>query len=1076
MANVRPELNVGATAPDFESTIASGPLKYHEWVGESWSIVFSHPESALVTELTELARKLPDIEKRGVKVVGFSRDWSNEGAQWGRILQDNGPQSGLGKDVHILSDEQARMSTLYGMISDQNSGATPSVPNTTFLVDHKKVIKLVLTFPTCLSTGFDQILQFVDDNAGPLQDLSAETFGLDVHGKPLPSQVTSTTGQEGEGKAARVVTIVAGATNYIQQALAIMDNIADIGKDLPFVSPAFILLKTIIDIEQRAQDVDTKCVDLVQRCTFMLSHLPALKNIKITDSTRQVIDRMNEVLKKAAALIQAYRKQGVIARRLSIQNKDRFVSCASSLTDCTNDLTISLQIHQSTQLDILIQPAPSDPADEEAAKWVAAHGGIDAVRSNEALVKQFASEMKLSVDDKVMEQLNTNITEALQQNQDRLEQSLNEIVSASVIEGIKGLAARLNESANEPTFICVQCDKEFRDSTNGDKSCSFHVSEIYTASKNYACCGAKNPCQVRRHRSEHHCDYLYGKFFLYARQLVVDQWIDIKDYNFDTKEEIEASVGRVTHMSGPPELPTILIRVGNVSPSTPYLFKTYNTHDLEVASKTAEITHQTVIFRTSHSKDQFGIAEWELSAGVITGITVSVKAATSSKPFVRYCPIDITTATVSGEIKAKSEGGFRSYKPNKPYVLPKVQKVTAILPERALRAVRKDFKTRTSSKLPVVLSVMSDPRWWPMRNSLELRGTISPGKYLFSIKTRLAPRKLSPSLHSLELVNGTTLPASIDPRQNWTMKFIAHISRSEEEQEINTKWWNSSFIARKRPLRLKLVLKDIEDEECSLVLDYVFPGVELSKPSWDSLGYFYIEEPRSWNRYGIDITKPLYEGDSVVLAIRHSSLNTETLKAAVYQAQKSDKGESEIDLKIGQTLQEGMSDAWTWKCWALVDLSCQAVYAFKILITKDIVGTTGYACLAYVPCPQYGEVLDEERPIQYANELVQFPTLDLYVPEPVMLDDEFDDFVPEAVPPPPPPTLPAGVETSAVGVGGNTTSTSAAQLVIPDDVRQRLISIDDSLSRQAATSIEQNTSLARIAVLLEQLIENLKAK
>jgi bacterioferritin (cytochrome b1) len=87
-----------------------------------------------------------------------------------------------------------------------------------------------------------------------------------------------------------------------------------VGKAIPFVAPAFILLKVIIDLERRAQDADAKCTDLIERVTFMLSHLPALEKVEILPATRHAIDRMNEALKEAAALIAAYRKQSRVVR------------------------------------------------------------------------------------------------------------------------------------------------------------------------------------------------------------------------------------------------------------------------------------------------------------------------------------------------------------------------------------------------------------------------------------------------------------------------------------------------------------------------------------------------------------------------------------------------------------------------------------------------------------------------------------------------------------------------------------------------------------------------------------------
>ena len=83
----------------------------------------------------------------------------------------------------------------------------------------------------------------------------------------------------------------------IQTALQVLETLSDVGKALPFVAPAFIILKVIIDIERRARDVDAKCTDLIERLTFMLSHLPALEKVEITPPTRKVIDRMNDALK-----------------------------------------------------------------------------------------------------------------------------------------------------------------------------------------------------------------------------------------------------------------------------------------------------------------------------------------------------------------------------------------------------------------------------------------------------------------------------------------------------------------------------------------------------------------------------------------------------------------------------------------------------------------------------------------------------------------------------------------------------------------------------------------------------------
>ncbi|KAJ3725669.1 hypothetical protein DFJ43DRAFT_1041470 [Lentinula guzmanii] len=1086
-------LNTGSIAPNFEGHSAAGSIKLHQWSGDSWSIVFSHPGSSFSKELNEVARRLPDIDRRGIKVIGLSRNWRDESQHWSKVLQHYNSQPGAGRNVQIIADDQGRLCDLYAMLPQRNSSGVVSDPNTVFLVDPMKVIRMVLSYPSLLSTALTQILRFVDDNAGPLQDIPTEIFGLDANGR---GQIYGQENKVSDSGSVDAVTVVKNAaslvsnigkdvsssdasgssndtvtqtTDYIQHAMTVMDSLADLGKVMPFMAPAFVIIKAIIAVEQRAREVDAKCTDLVQRVTFMLSHLPALKNINVTDSTRQVVDRINDVLKKAAALIQTYRKQSAVARRLSVHNKDRFASCASSLSQCTNDLMVSLQIHQTTQLDILTRPVPSDPEDEAANQFITSHGGIDAVKGNETLIKQFATEMKLTVDDNVMEQLNTNISVVLQQNQDRLEQSLNESVSASVVEGIRGLAAQMNENAKEQTFVCVQCDKEYRDSTNGEKSCSFHRAEYDSWNKTYRCCSTQNPCQAGHHRSEHHCDYPYGNFFPFARNITnytdtTEKWTEIEDINLETSKKLTASVARLLRWKSrgaQPELPTILIRVGELSISEPYLFKTFNTKDLEVLSKVVDITHQLVIFRIWHSEQEFAMAEWVLSsAGIISGVKITAKAATSDKPYIRFCPIDITSCKLSGDVRSLSEGGLRSYKPETPYILPEVQRVTGSLHEKAPREVRKDFKTRTTPDLPVIMKLVSDPPLvanpqFANPQSDYFTGAISVfNKHKVNsmepisvasvnVFYRFIGEKKYQPVKSVEILDGVTLPYSIDPRQTLTLKFGAVVLRSEEDVKMDARWWNRAFVARQRPLRFKVVITDIDEEECSLVLDYVCPTFDLEKADKDDIGYFYIDDPLTWKRYGVHIANSSRNGPGAV-QIGSDTLNADAMKTIVYKALKT--GESEIPLSIGKENDEGKSTAWSWKAWALVDLSCRRLYAFKILIYKAHSTAQSYACMGYVNCPDYGGFYEESRPIRYATEVATFPTLPPHISSPIILDDEFDALVPDEAWP--------LSKTSGVG--------PPSQSAISDEVQQRLASIDNNLSR--------------LAIAMEQLVEIMKTR
>lgn len=164
-------------------------------------------------------------------------------------------------------------------------------------------------------------------------------------------------------------------------------------------------------------------------------------------------------------------------------------------------------------------------------------------------------------------------------------------------------------------------------------------------------------------------------------------------------------------------------------------------------------------------------------------------------------------------------------------------------------------------------------------------------------------------------------------------------------------------------------------------------------------------------------------------------------------------GESEISLNTGPVnVSPGQPDSWSYKAWALVDLPCKRIYAFKILITKILNGK-GYACLGYAPCPEYGDFYNKTCAIHYAVETIRFPVLEPYASPEVILDDTFDDFVLEV--PKPIAVVPSGLP-SLIGTG------LPAQLVVPEELNQCLTSIDNSLSC-LATSIEQLVEILKLS-------------
>jgi hypothetical protein len=803
----------------------------------------------------------------------------------------------------------------------------------------------------------------------------------------------------------------------------------------------------------------------------MLSHLPVLQNVEVMASTRQVIDRMNEAIKAAAALIAAYRKQSRVARRLSISNREKFIDCAKSINTCCSDLLMSLQIHQTFQLDILTRAVPIDEDDAAAQTFVEKHGGsVDAVMHDRELVKEFAQQQHFVMDDSVMGQLSANIADSVAQNHIHLEGILKDNVSSAIIDGLKNLAAEMQASEAEQKFKCVQCDKEFTNYTNGPKACSFHRAEYDSWSNHFPCCSTAHPCQFQPHRAKHHCDYPYGAFFPRARAVMgyVDtneEWAAVEDTNMESDEVQKASVGQllrwVSRGAGVEEN-TLLITVGRIWFKYPHYFNTFTAKELEDITKSVRLSRRTLIFRTSPNEDEYALAEWILSiSGKITGVRLTAKAATSTHPYVRVCPIDLSTCTKSGDILTLSEGGMRSYLPASPYVVPETISVGPVLKDAPSRPVRTNFKTRTTPSLRVILKTMSDP-------PLSANPSVASTKFDFftgkvSVFNNNAAGSLNPisiaavsasyrmvgqpeylPVEACKLIDGCDiLPVTIDPRQSWQVNFQVTIPRTEEDSKLEIRWWNRAFLPRNQPVRVKLVVEDIEGEECSLVLEHVFKPYPLEKQRTNDLGFFFFDNPITFDRNYLHVES--VDTEDGVVKIAGNEINVKKLEKVVYRALKT--GKTEVDLEIGQEKNDG---EWEWGAWALVDISCRRVYAFKILVEEGKkVPVKCFGCLGYVLCPNYGEVINRSRPISYATESVKLPPFEPYSTPKYLQDDTVDDFKPPVPPKPMTPVVEAPPISiaSLPGVG-----------VVPTDLGTRLASIDTNLAR-IATALERLVSL-----------------
>jgi thioredoxin-dependent peroxiredoxin len=162
-------LAIGDTAPDFEAQTTEGPIRFHDWIGDSWAVLFSHPKDftpVCTTELGYMAKLKPEFDKRNVKVLGLSVDSTGDHEQWARDIEET---QGHAPNYPIIGDADFNVSKLYGMLPANTSGDAKSrkpADNATvrnvFVVGPDKKIKLVLVYPMTTGRNFDEVLRVID--------------------------------------------------------------------------------------------------------------------------------------------------------------------------------------------------------------------------------------------------------------------------------------------------------------------------------------------------------------------------------------------------------------------------------------------------------------------------------------------------------------------------------------------------------------------------------------------------------------------------------------------------------------------------------------------------------------------------------------------------------------------------------------------------------------------------------------------------------------------------------------------------------------------------------------------------
>lgn len=153
-------IRLGQVAPDFEQDSTEGPIRFHEWLGSSWGVLFSHPKNftpVCTTELGEVARLAPEWKKRNVKPIGLSVDPVEAHRRWDTDIAET---QGYALNFPMLADPDAKVATLYDMIHP-DSDPTVTV-RSVFVIDPQKKIRLILTYPPSTGRNFPEILRAID--------------------------------------------------------------------------------------------------------------------------------------------------------------------------------------------------------------------------------------------------------------------------------------------------------------------------------------------------------------------------------------------------------------------------------------------------------------------------------------------------------------------------------------------------------------------------------------------------------------------------------------------------------------------------------------------------------------------------------------------------------------------------------------------------------------------------------------------------------------------------------------------------------------------------------------------------
>ena len=180
-------LRIGDVAPDFEADTTQGRIKFHEWIGDSWAVLFSHPKDftpVCTTELGYMAKLKPEFDKRNVKVIGLSVDPVSNHEKWATDIQET---QGYAPNYPMIGDTDLSVSKKFGMLPadlnatcDGRTAADNATVRNVFVVGPDKKIKLIIAYPMTTGRNFDEVLRVIDS----LQLTAKHRIATPVNWKP----------------------------------------------------------------------------------------------------------------------------------------------------------------------------------------------------------------------------------------------------------------------------------------------------------------------------------------------------------------------------------------------------------------------------------------------------------------------------------------------------------------------------------------------------------------------------------------------------------------------------------------------------------------------------------------------------------------------------------------------------------------------------------------------------------------------------------------------------------------------------------------------------------------------------